>query len=144
MQHLSSHGLWDTKDLCNFSRNLMCLWSLVALESDVLSSLGSHLHNLLCSLQIRTKNLTLFSRTFNQKPDSNTLLTEGLQFGPLPLKNPMQWATLFSPGPCLGSCSSLSLLIQSRSFSYTGCFNSSLLLLCPRLTFTGARDSISR
>lgn len=33
----------------------MGLWSLVALESDVLSSLGSHLHNLLCSLQIWTK-----------------------------------------------------------------------------------------
>ena len=67
MQHLSSYGLWDTKDLCNFSRNLMCLWSLVALEPDVLSSFGSHLHNPLCSLQMQTKKLRLFSRTFNQK-----------------------------------------------------------------------------
>ena len=144
MQRLSSYGLWDTKDLCNFSRNLMCLWSLVALEPDVLSSFGSHLHNPLCSLQCRQKNLDFSPELLTKKPNPNTLLTEGLlQFGPSHSKTLHNG--LLSPllAPSLGSGSSLPLLIQSRSFYYAACFNSSFLLLCPRLTFTEARDSVS-
>ena len=132
--------------LCNFSRNLMCLWSLVALEPDVLSSLGSHLHNPLCSLQMQTKKLRLFSGTFNQKNPTPAHYSLKACCSLAPFHSKSLHNGLLSPllAPSLSSGSSLLLSVQSCSFYYAGCFNSSFLLLCPRLNFTEARDSMSQ
>ena len=131
MQQLISHGLWDIQGppqgLCNFSRGFRCLWSLVVLEPDALSSHGSHLHNLLCSLQRQTENLDLSPKLFTQKTQPHqTHYSLKLWCSSAPSHSKTLPSELLSPflAPSLGSGSSLLPLIQSHSFYYAGWFNS--------------------